>query len=104
MSLIVEAIRKVVERQNLTRLEAAGAMEAIMSGGASNAQIAAFLTALRMTGETGGGLSGLAQGMREKVVGVRAAGTPCATLSSSSGIPVPSLADTERIAAGTFNV
>src|SRR2546426_1822775 len=39
-------------RRDLTRIEAAAAMEAIMSGTATDSQIAAFLTALRMKGET----------------------------------------------------
>src|SRR6267142_7202278 len=49
-SIITEAVRTLVERRDLTRIEAAAAMEAIMSGAATNAQIAAFLTALRMKG------------------------------------------------------
>ena len=39
-----------------------------MSGAATNAQIAAFLTALRMKGETVEELIGFAQVMRQKVV------------------------------------
>src|SRR5207249_2771749 len=50
--IITEALRRLVERRDLTRIEAAAAMEAIMSGAATNAQIAAFLTALRRKGET----------------------------------------------------
>ena len=44
--VIVEAIRTLVERRDLTRLEAAAAMEALMSGAATSVQVAAFLTAL----------------------------------------------------------
>ena len=104
MSLIVEAIRKVVERQNLTRLEAAGAMEAIMSGGASNAQIAAFLTALRMKGETVEELIGLAQVMREKVVRVRTRAEAVASLAGTDREMLIDTAGTGGDAAGTFNV
>jgi anthranilate phosphoribosyltransferase len=50
--IISEALRALVDRRDLSRIEAAAAMEAIMSGSATNAQIAAFLTALRMKGET----------------------------------------------------
>ncbi|HEY7650611.1 MAG TPA: anthranilate phosphoribosyltransferase, partial [Methylomirabilota bacterium] len=50
--MIVEAVRALADRRDLTRIEAAAAMEAIMSGGATHAQVAAFLTALRMKGET----------------------------------------------------
>ena len=69
--IITEAVRALVDRQDLERLEAAAAMEAIMSGAATNAQIAAFLTALRMKGETVEELIGFAQVMRQKVVKVR---------------------------------
>src|ERR687888_2462480 len=70
--IITEAVRALVDRRDLTRIEAAASMEAIMSGAASNAQIAAFLTALRMKGETVEELIGFAQVMRQKAVKVRA--------------------------------
>src|SRR2546429_6006972 len=69
--IITEAVRTLIERRDLTRIEAAAAMEAIMSGAATNAQIAAFLTALRMKGETVEELIGFAQVMRQKAVRVR---------------------------------
>src|SRR5687767_525852 len=69
--IITEAVRQLVDRKNLSRIEAAAAMEAIMSGAATNAQIAAFLTALRMKGETVEGLIGFAQVMRQKAVRMR---------------------------------
>src|SRR3990170_1360157 len=50
--IITEVLRALVDKKDLSRIEAAAAMEAIMSGAATNAQIAAFLTALRMKGET----------------------------------------------------
>jgi len=64
--IITEAVRTLVERRDLTRIEAAAAMEAIMSGASTNAQIAAFLTALRMKGETVEELIGFAQVMRKE--------------------------------------
>ena len=76
--IITEAVRTLVDRRDLTRIEAAAAMEAIMSGAATNAQIAAFLTALRMKGETVEELIGFAQVMRQKVVQVRARGADAA--------------------------
>src|SRR2546421_11433739 len=72
--IITEAVRALVERRDLSRIEAAAAMEAIMSGAATNAQIAAFLTALRMKGETVGELIGFAQVMRQKAVRIRVHG------------------------------
>ncbi len=50
--MIRECIAKLVEGKNLTMTEAEEAMSEIMSGNASEAQIASFLTALRMKGET----------------------------------------------------
>lgn len=50
--MIREAIEKLVMRLNLTYHEAYESMREIMAGEATPAQIAAFLTALRMKGET----------------------------------------------------
>ena len=50
--MIKEAISKLVERNDLEPDEANLVMEEIMSGTATSAQIASFLTALRMKGET----------------------------------------------------
>ncbi len=63
--MIVEAIRKVVEGKNLNNQEATSVMEEIMSGNATEAQIAAFITALRMKGETVDEISGFAKVMRD---------------------------------------
>jgi anthranilate phosphoribosyltransferase len=50
--LIREGISKLVELQNLSSQEASQIMSEIMTGEATNAQVASFLTALRMKGET----------------------------------------------------
>lgn len=68
--MIKEAINKLVEGKNLDRDEAIGAMDAIMSGEATPAQIAAFLTALRIKGETVEEIVGFATVMRAKVLPV----------------------------------
>ena len=54
----------VAARRDLSAGEAEEAMAVILSGSASTAQIAAFLVALRMKGETVGGVVGLARAMR----------------------------------------
>lgn len=61
-----EYINKVIEGKNLTTEEAAAAMDIIMSGEATPAQIGSYLTALRMKGETIEEITGCAKGMREK--------------------------------------
>jgi anthranilate phosphoribosyltransferase len=50
--MIREGIQKLIDGANLTFEEAQGVMREVMSGKATNAQIAAFLAALRMKGET----------------------------------------------------
>ena len=63
--MIKEAIKKLVECKNLTREEAALTMDTIMKGNATPSQIAAFITALRMKGETVDEITGCAEKMRE---------------------------------------
>ena len=47
---IQESIAKLIEGQDLTRAETTAAMNQIMSGDATDAQIGAFLIALRIKG------------------------------------------------------
>jgi len=70
------ALAAIVDGRSLERAEARAAMGAVMDGEATPAQLAAFLVALRMRGETVDELTGFAQAMRERVVRVQApAGT-----------------------------
>ena len=50
--MIKEAISKAMNKENLTREEALQVMKEIMSGEAEQSQVAAFLVALHMKGET----------------------------------------------------
>lgn len=61
-----EYIAKVADRKDLTEEEAKKAMEIMLSGEASQAQIGTFLTGLRMKGETLEELVGLASVLRDK--------------------------------------
>ncbi len=70
--MIVDAIGKLIEQQDLTEEEAAQAMRQIMEGGATPAQIGAFLIALRIKGETIEEITGCARVMREKATNIRA--------------------------------
>lgn len=70
--MIVAAIAKLVDQQHLSEEEAAHAMRQIMEGEATPAQIAAFLTALRIKGETISEITGCAGVMREKATHIRA--------------------------------
>ena len=69
--LITEAIKKVVEREDLTSEEAEAVLDQIMTGQCTDAQIASLLTALRMKGETVDELTGFARVMRRKAAPVR---------------------------------
>src|SRR2546428_13049171 len=102
--IITEAVRTLVERRDLSRIEAAAAMEAIMSGTSTNAQIAAFLTALRMKGETVEELIGFAQVMRAKVVRVRTRPDDVAALTGTDRDMLIDTCGTGGDATGTFNV
>ncbi|AQQ66577.1 anthranilate phosphoribosyltransferase [Microbulbifer agarilyticus] len=62
---IQQAIAKLVEGEHLTREEMRGAMGQIMRGEAEDAQIGAFLVALRMAGETVDEITGAVEVMRE---------------------------------------
>lgn len=102
--IITEAVRALVERRDLTRIEAAAAMDAIMSGAATNAQIAAFLTALRMKGETVEELIGFAQTMRQKVARVRTRADEVAGLTGTDREMLIDTCGTGGDASGSFNV
>lgn len=69
--LIKEAILKVTEGINLAEAEAEAVMHEIMEGAATPAQTAAYLTALRMKGETVEEITGSARAMREKALRIR---------------------------------
>lgn len=65
-NLLKPYIFKAIEGIDLTEEEAIEAMDCIMSGGATDAQIASFVTALRMKGETIPEITGFARVMRQK--------------------------------------
>ena len=72
--MIKEVINTLVSGQSLTFEQASGAMEEIMSGEATSAQIGSFLTALRIKGETPDEIAGLASVMRDKATPVKISG------------------------------
>jgi len=102
--IITEALRALVDRRDLSRIEAAAAMDAIMSGAATNAQIAAFLTALRMKGETVEELVGFAQVMRQKVLRIRTRADEVAALTGTDREMLIDTCGTGGDASGTFNI
>jgi anthranilate phosphoribosyltransferase len=65
--MIQQAVAKLIDRQNLTRAEMVEVMGEIADGGATPAQVGAFLAGLRVKGETVDEIAGAAQVMRERV-------------------------------------
>ena len=91
--MIQEAIRDLIAGADLGRAKTRAVMDQIMSGQATDAQIGAFLVALRIKGETIDEIVGCAEVMREKA-------TPIETVR-------PNLIDTCGTggdASGTFNI
>ncbi len=70
--MIREAIAELVEGRNLSQEDAAQVMNEIMEGEATPAQIGAFITALRIKGETVAEITGMAQTMRSNSLKVEA--------------------------------
>lgn len=64
--MINEAISKLINKENLTSMEAENVMEELMTGQATPSQAAAYLTALHMKGETIEEITASALGMRKQ--------------------------------------
>jgi len=69
--MIQQAIAKLVERHDLSRVEMAEVMTEIADGAATPAQVGAFLAALRLKGETVDEIAGAAEVMRARADRVR---------------------------------
>jgi|GraSoiStandDraft_34_1057297.scaffolds.fasta_scaffold20823_1 anthranilate phosphoribosyltransferase len=83
------AIEKLVNRVNLSETETVEVMNQIMTGEATPLQVAAFLTALRMKGETVEEITGAARVMREKAhrvsIGAKTVLDTCGTGGDQKG-------------------
>ena len=91
--MIKETIAALLEGTDLSMSHAADVMREIMSGETTDAQIAGFLIALRLKGETAQEIAGCAQVMREKA-------TPVETKASN----VIDTCGTGGDRSGTFNI
>jgi anthranilate phosphoribosyltransferase len=91
----VSYLHKAVNRENLTADEAQLVMELVLAGRASTAQLAAFLVAMRMKGETPEEVVGFARAMRKSAVKVNA---------NVSGEPLLDTCGTGGDGACTFNI
>ncbi len=68
--MIKTAIKKVIAGESLSENEMIGVMNLIMEGSATDSQIASFITALRMKGETVEEITGAAMVMRQKALAI----------------------------------
>ena len=92
--MIIDAIQKVVDHLHLTEDEMTAAMNEIMEGACTAAQIACFLTALRLKGETADEITAAARVMRQKAL--------CVPIKNRSGLI--DIVGTGGDGAHTFNV
>ncbi len=91
--MIRETISQLLEGESLSVQRAEAVMDQIMTGAASPAQIAGFLVALRIKGETVDEITGCARAMRRAAVRVRPSRTDVVDTCGTGG---------DR--AGTFNI
>lgn len=70
--MIKEAINSLIQGEDLSEGNMVSVMNEIMEGKSTDAQIASFLTALRLKGETVEEITGAAKVMREKVSRIKA--------------------------------
>jgi anthranilate phosphoribosyltransferase len=90
--MIKEAINNLISGKSLTIKEASLVMEEIMEGNATQAQLGAFLVALRLKGETSEEVAGMASMMRSKSTCVNVHG------------PVIDIVGTGGDGSNTFNI
>ncbi|MFH0914996.1 MAG: anthranilate phosphoribosyltransferase [bacterium] len=89
-----DILQRLAERRDLTRAEAASALEQMVDGAVGDAQAAAFLMGLRVKGETAEEITGLAETMRRLAVRVE----------TSHGDRLVDIVGTGGDNLGTFNV
>ena len=99
--ILTEAIDRLSNHEDLDSATAAGVLNEIIEGNASEAQAAAFLIALRTKGETVGEIVGFASVLRERSVKVQAGDNLVDTAGTGGGRPTFNVSTTAAfIAAG----
>jgi anthranilate phosphoribosyltransferase len=99
--ILTEAIDRVAGGGDLSAGEAARVLREVMEGGASEAETAGFLMALRTKGETVQEIAGLAATMRELALPVDAGGDLVDTAGTGGGRPTFNVSTTAAfVAAG----
>jgi anthranilate phosphoribosyltransferase len=99
--VLTNAIDRVASGEDLSADEAALVLREVMEGGASEAETAGFLMALRTKGETVQEIAGLAATMRELALPVEAGGDLVDTAGTGGGRPTFNVSTTAAfVAAG----
>jgi anthranilate phosphoribosyltransferase len=96
--MIKEAIGKIVSLQHLSEVEMIAVMQEIMGGEATAAQIGAFITGLRMKGETIDEIVGAVKVMRAKATFIDAG------VNTAGGEVLMDIVGTGGDGSGSFNV
>ncbi len=91
--MFTENLARIIAGKDLTEEEAASMIEAIFSGGVTDAQIGAFMAALATKGETFAELAGAARAMRRRATRIQATAPVVVDTCGTGGD-----------AAGTFNI
>ena len=91
--MLLDAIKKIADGKNLTQDEARAAMQDILSGQATPAQISGFVMGLRVKGETVDEIAGCAEAMRAN----------CARINPKAEVLVDTCG-TGGDGANTFNI
>ena len=92
--MIADAIKQVVAGADLSSTEIEAAMDAILGGEASDAQIAAFVVALRMKGESADEIAAAARALRKH----------CETIQPNVDGPLLDTCGTGGDGLSTFNI
>ncbi|MBV5318109.1 MAG: anthranilate phosphoribosyltransferase [Desulfobulbaceae bacterium] len=96
--MIKEAIGKIAALENLSEPEMIAVMEEVMNGEATAAQIGAFITGLRMKGETIDEIVGAVKVMREKATFIDTG------INTAGGDVLMDIVGTGGDGSGSFNV
>jgi len=105
LPMITDALHRIANhRQSLSRDEARSVMREVLSGGCSDAQIAAFLVALHMKGETVEEIVGFAEAIRHAATSLPIHQNSTVDVSGTERDALVDTCGTGGDASGTFNI
>src|SRR5579864_7390878 len=103
--MIVDVLHRIANHcQSLSRDEARGVMSEVLNGKCTDAQIAAFLVALHMKGETVEEIVGFAQAIRVEATSLKIHQASTVDVSGTERDALVDTCGTGGDASGTFNI